>query len=81
MLKLNIQNELKDENKIIQANKEIIEVLWLIEDVEYLHYLDDDIMIIIKVEEEYPPIRIEILTKNHELAATFKKRLKRFMPT
>lgn len=81
MLRVNIQNELKDESKIAQANKEIVEVLWLIEDVDYLHHIDDDIVIIIKIEADYPPIQIEILTKNHDLAATFKKRLKRFRPS
>lgn len=80
MLRLNIQNELSDERKIAQANQEIVEVLWLIEHVDYVHHFDDDIMIIIKVEEQYPPIRIEILTKNSHLAGLFKKKLKRFMP-
>lgn len=80
MLRLSIQNELQEEHKIAQANQEIVEVLWLIEKVEYLHHLDDDIMILIKIEKDYPPIRIEILTKNKELAEAFRRKLKRFMP-
>lgn len=82
MLKLKILNDLnEDDHKIAQANKEIIEVLWLIEDVQYFHNVDDDIMIIIKVREKYPPLGIEILTKNRDLAEAFRKKLRRFMPT